>query len=514
MTAPPGPGPAGLPGVRILHVTSNGTGLGHLARQAAIALANNRGHPGASRLLSLSTAAPLLAGLGLATEYLPGFDRGFIPRARWDAYLADRIDAAITAHRPDVVMFDAVTPHQYPGVLMAASRHPRVRVVWCRRGFWRDRFAPILDWDGAFDAVVEPGDIAAEFDDGPTADRPALRVPPVSLLAEVDQLPRAQAAAALGVDPDRPALLVSLGSGTGAATAHALPAILRAAAADAQWQVLLTRAPIAAGGPPGLPAGVRVLSGVFPLVRYQSALDLAVTTAGYNAVHELLPGLVPTVLVGNPGVLTDDQDRRARALAMMGLAGYAGIDDAEGLSSAVARMLTGGGRSEVRAALEAARDGGRLPCDGSSATVAVLADLARGEGANRISGDSGWSKRAHRRSRVLGRVGPRAASWGMAAVGRTVRRSRPPVPGPAAPLAVAARALDVDPGPEPPAGRTGRPRRRAGRADHLLFGHASAPAVLQRGAIVEDVWADADEQYLAARRRIIERYYRPRWVDG
>ena len=145
---------------RVLHVTSNGHGMGHLSRQAAIALSD--ADPAEHAIASLSTAAPLLRGLGLRSEYIAGFDRGQIPRARWDAYLRDRLGALVDLTGARVMIFDADTPHQYPGVLLAAQRHPHLRTVWCRRGFWHRGFEEILPWADGFDAVLEPGDLVAD----------------------------------------------------------------------------------------------------------------------------------------------------------------------------------------------------------------------------------------------------------------------------------------------------------------------------------------------------------------
>lgn len=493
---------------RILHVTSNGTGMGHLARQAAIALANPGGTAAASRVLSLSTAAPLLRQLGVPSEYVPGFDRGLLPRSSYDAYLADRVDAAIVELDAQAVVLDAVTPHQYPGVLMAVSRHPRVAAVWCRRGFWRPGYAGVLGWSRAFDLVLEPGDFAGEFDEGDTARTERTVVRPISLVDRIGPLPRTDAAAALGLDPDRPAVLISLGSGATSATAAVVPRVLNAFADRPDWQVVMTSAPIAAagGGQQSSPdtGRVTVLRGVFPLARYHSAFDLAIMTAGYNAVHELLPQGVPTVFTGNPAVLTDDQDARAVALAMMGLARYVPLDDPHGLVAAVVSLLSDDARAELRTSLNLARAAGRLDASGAADAVAAIGELVAGFTRNTVSADRSVRHRVHRRSRLLSAAGSRATSWGMSTLGRTVRRAAPPVAGPARPLVVTAYQT---PGADQPAAQPPRTRNRI-----LSLTSASDPGSLQADPVVEDVWPGASEAYLARRRRIIDRYYRARWV--
>ena len=68
---------------------------------------------------------------------------------------------------------------------------------------------------GAFDAVLEPGELAESLDAGPTVElrSSAHRVAPIVLLDRAELLGRAEAAAELGLDPARTTVLVSLGQG-------------------------------------------------------------------------------------------------------------------------------------------------------------------------------------------------------------------------------------------------------------------------------------------------------------
>ena len=80
-----------------------------------------------------------------------------------------------------------------------------------------------------FDLVIEPGEIAEAVDRGATVgDRSgALRVSPIRLLDVGELYDRATAAARLGLDPARPAVLIQLGSGWNRDLASLVDAILQ-----------------------------------------------------------------------------------------------------------------------------------------------------------------------------------------------------------------------------------------------------------------------------------------------
>ena len=76
---------------------------------------------------------------------------------------------------------------------------------------------------GAFDAVLEPGELAESEDRGPTVALRggAKRVGPIVLLDRSELLPRAEAEAELGLEPGRTTILVSLGQGAEVRDANA-----------------------------------------------------------------------------------------------------------------------------------------------------------------------------------------------------------------------------------------------------------------------------------------------------
>lgn len=348
------PSPAAQPVVILM--TSNGAGMGHLARLAAVAgAAGAGGAPGAGfapLLLSMSTALPTVAAAsGLPAEYCPGPARQWLRTDVWHHYLERRLVALVRESGATALVFDGTSP--YPGLLAARRALPDLRLVWSRRGLWRaDASRAPLRTTAYFDLVVEPGDLAGPADHGPTAGLAGTtHVGPVTLLETEPLLGRARARAELGLDPDRPALLVSLGAGSINDPRAAMSAAVSTALAAPDWQVALTKAPIAWRElPDEVRARVTVLDGVYPLASYLAAFDAAVGAAGYNGVHELLLSGLPTLLVPNTATSTDDQVTRAAYVAEQGWALVAAEDDVAAVVAGVRELLSAAGREALTAA--------------------------------------------------------------------------------------------------------------------------------------------------------------------
>jgi len=305
----------------VLLITSNGTGMGHLTRQTAVAAAiGNRADVTLVSLSSgLAAVADQVADAGVRCEYIPSYQKSWVPRMNWNDYLAQRVVAIATEVKADVIAFDGVAP--YHGLMQARQKLPGTAFVWIRRGMWRfgaNRGA--LRSEPFFDLVIEPGDLAAAADVGATASRTAERIAPISILDVRTPLSRAKAAQALGLDPARQTVLVTLGSGALGETGDEAAAAI-AVATKHGMQIATTQAALQSHV--DVADNVVVLRGVYPLADYVNAFDLVISAAGYNAVHEFVSAGIATVLVPNAHTATDDQAARARTLEAMGVAVWA-----------------------------------------------------------------------------------------------------------------------------------------------------------------------------------------------
>lgn len=354
-------------GPRVLLVSSNGAGMGHLTR--LVAMARRRGPGTDVHLLSMSQAVPVAAD-GLPWTYVPSAGDLGIGSRRWNALLLRRLRAELDRLRPDVVVFDGAYP--YSGVLDAVAERGGVRLVWSRRGMWKpdQGAAQLARCAGAVDLVVQPGEVAASADRGLTAGRgDALVVRPVTLLDEPDLLHRAAARRALGLDPDRPVVLVSLGAGNLADVTTDRGAVLAALRAH-DVQVAVTQ-PAIAGTAAVLDAGA-VPVAVYPVSRYLRAVDAAVVTAGYNSFHESVAFAVPSAFVANTTQLDDQGARAAWAQdAGVGLR----LDPRGDVAGVLARLVDPAEQARLAAACRAV-----WPGNGAAEAMAAVERVAGGEG--------------------------------------------------------------------------------------------------------------------------------------
>ena len=322
--------------------------MGHLARASAIAQALK---PIANPIIVSMAGgiAEISEYMGIRTEYIPGRDREWMSRDLWDQYLRDRLVALVEETDAKLISFDGVVP--YPGVIAAKVKAPHISLVWVRRGLWQQkpqRFVLGLQ-SAMMDFIVEPGDIARSYDHGPTAHRKDSQLTsPVSLFQKETALSRAESRKILGLDPDRPAVLVQLGTGDSDVN-EKMTAALSGLIGWKDLQVVLTKKPIDKNGNSLVPEGLDLkVVRYFPLAQVLHAFDASVCATGYNGVHELLPAQIPTVFVSNIRG-TDDQEARAQWCHDFGFALRADQADLADITATVKKLQD----PQVRASLSA-----------------------------------------------------------------------------------------------------------------------------------------------------------------
>lgn len=321
----------------IILATSNGVGMGHLVRATAIATAlKEYANP---IIVSMAGGiAEIPDHLGIRCEYIPGRDRMWMNRDKWDVYLRDRLLALVDETNAQVLSFDGVVP--YPGVIAAKFSHPKLSLVWVRRGLWQkkpQRFVLGLQ-SKMMDLIIEPGDFARAYDFGPTAERKDARLTSaVSLFQKESALSRADARKVLGLDLDKPAVLVQLGTGDSDVN-EKMTAALSGLLGWKDLQVILTKQPLDKDGNSLAPAGLDIrVKRHFPLAQVLHAFDASVCATGYNGAHELLPAAIPTVFVSNIRG-TDDQEARAQWSHDMGFALRANQADLADITATVRKL--------------------------------------------------------------------------------------------------------------------------------------------------------------------------------
>ena len=300
--------------------------------------------------VTLSQAARLIEEAGYTVEYLPFHAYLGAEVNRWNQHLAAELSEMVRFYDPRVIAFDGNTP--YSGLLKAMQGSERAWSVWIRRGFWRaGSGAAALERESAFDAVIEPEDLADVVDRGPTTKQRSrtLRVPPIRLLDEAELLPRDAARRELDLAADRLCVLIQLGAGNNFDFGAIQERVLSRLATQPNCTVALLDSPIALGGAPeeGL---FRVLRH-FPSSRLLHAFDCVVSAVGYNSFHELVLSGTPSLLVPNEHPMMDDQRARAEHGERMGWSLTARTAEIYRLGEKLERLLDPEERSAMRHAM-------------------------------------------------------------------------------------------------------------------------------------------------------------------
>jgi Glycosyltransferase family 28 C-terminal domain len=301
---------------RVLFLSSDGVGMGHLSRLLAIA---RRCRPPLQPVfVTMSQAARVVHDMGFLVEYLPYHGYLGCDIYRWNKYLRNELNELIAFYQAAVVICDFNSPFQ--GVIDAAADNPDIWFVWCRRGMWRPGAGlKFIERERHFQVVLEPQDLAGVVDAGPTIrsrDRTRV-VPPIRLLDHAEMLPCELARRELGLDLDRPAIIIQLGSGNNYDYNAVQRLALQHLLAHSDVQVVVAEW-LMADRPLALPPGVVNLRR-FPLARWFHAFDAAISAVGYNSYHELIFAGLPTLFVPNENPSQDDQLARARYADRHGL---------------------------------------------------------------------------------------------------------------------------------------------------------------------------------------------------
>lgn len=348
---------------RVMLVSSNGAGVGHLTRLLAIA----RRLPGDVDpiFFTMSQAVSVVRRMGYPCEYLASAGYTGMEARTWNRHLRARLTELLAAYGPEAVVFDGTYP--YRGLLDVARSHPHVRFVWSRRPMWKEGAGKRSVIEGArrrFHMVIEPGELAEGIDRGLTVQYrgEAERVAPVTLLDRSELLSRDDACAELGLDPDRPAVLVQLGAGNIDDAASVGAVVHEQLRRVGGLQVCATSHPIARAAGPA--ADLHVVS-VYPLSRYLAAFDFGITAPGYNSFHEFVTFGVPAIFIANTQTSLDNQAARGRWAEQVGAGLCLESFTPEVFATALAQMLDPERREAMRRRCEAfARENGAAAAAG------------------------------------------------------------------------------------------------------------------------------------------------------
>lgn len=330
--------------VRVVCYAVNGSGVGHLTRQHAIArwmrrYASALGVRAEIWFLTSCEADGILFGDGFPSFKLPS--KTVISDAGYDklAYLAlakQWVWHSLALLRPDLLVVDTF-PRGAFGELLGALDLVRRKAFVYRPT--KASFAARADFQAMlplYDAIVVPDTREQAVIQVPEAAKGRVHyVGPVISRDRIELTERAEARAALGIPAERLAVLVSAGGGGDPGVDDHLGRVHAALADDPSLHLVLAAGPLYRGR---AIRGPRVTWVEGPgLGQHMRAFDLAICAAGYNTFHELMLAGVPTLFVPQEKV-ADEQARRASRAIDAGAGATVDLHQAAAIRAAVERF--------------------------------------------------------------------------------------------------------------------------------------------------------------------------------
>lgn len=348
-------------GPKILFITSNGSGMGHLSRCLAVAAEAER-QGCRTAVLTLSTAYEVVRQSGYPVMYHPSSAASPWTMSTWNRSFARFLQTRLNEDRPDLVVFDGTAV--YRGVTQTCRRL-EIPLVWLRRGMWKDTVSRV-QYDRPLDVsdfVIVPGEVTG---DAPHDQNEVAYVGPISQASQVEILDADTAKQKLGLEREGRYALIQVGSAQLEDRSAVASSIECLNSLGAELIPVVLVSPIA-DQEPEIPGAV-VVHGRYPLAPYLKAFEFGVCSAGYNSVHENLTVGLPAVYIPNTEAVTDDQTARAEFVAKSGF-GLIARSTTE-LNSALRTVASDETRALITDALTA-----RTIADGSHAALVQLLSI-------------------------------------------------------------------------------------------------------------------------------------------
>ncbi|WP_165164222.1 UDP-N-acetylglucosamine--N-acetylmuramyl-(pentapeptide) pyrophosphoryl-undecaprenol N-acetylglucosamine transferase [Corynebacterium qintianiae] len=342
---------------RILFLTSNGAGLGHLTRVFAIANALKQAD---YLVLTLSSGFHKVPLPRQKVRYFPSYGSLGMDTQEWEKAYEMNLASVIRTYTPHVVVFDGAYVYR---PITKLCRKYGIQLIWVQRGCWKEHVDRSSiqrhNADLVADEVIIPGDYGCDevVDLGPQI-TPS-KVSPIIAVSRSRLRSRNDACTALGLDPSKRYVLIQLGAGV----LNELEDLRRAVIDNIPRGLtpVVTRNPLKAQT-----NGSEVIEvESYPIAENFAAFEFGIMAAGYNSVQEAVGLGLPCVFVPNLETATDDQLQRAEGVHALGF-GLKAADAAE-LKNAIASLSQPEIIGHVRGRLDSV-----IPADGAQQAAKLL----------------------------------------------------------------------------------------------------------------------------------------------
>ena len=362
---------------KILFISSNGAGLGHVTRLMAIA--RRLGKEYLPIIVTLSQGMPIIRQEGFLCDYIPSRGACGCDPFVWNENFSKRLSGLIKQHSPQVTVFDGTVP--YMGLIEVIKQKPGCKFIWNRRAMWKKTASekPILR-EKYFNAVLEPGEFATEFDQGPTQKhkKVAVQVDPIIFLDRDELLSASEAIKHLNLDPQKQHVLIQLGAGNINDISSPLRIALDVLSKNKNIQIAVSESVISESAMTLQDNIIGIKA--YPLSKYYRAFDFVISAAGYNSFHELIYFGIPAIFIPNLETAVDDQGARARYADKSGTGLSLPSIDLNGMRNACDCMMDTGFRDKIsQSCLDL------FPANGAQAAADALKKIA--ETGSAMSGD-------------------------------------------------------------------------------------------------------------------------------
>lgn len=302
--------------VTILFITI-GAGLGHLTRGLAVARQITKLEEKSNLIFFTTTdAAEVIEGFGYSASYMPKHNElpNKIKALEYNQWMGNVLHGIMENNHIDCIIFDGAFPYQC--IVSLLHQNESVNKVWLKREGDRMDYnvSSLNQYKQLFDLVIIPDEFGLM--NKRKLDHNEVRVPPIMLLEYDELLKREEVRKqVIGLDKDD-LLYVQLGNAKRVSKYDQLNLVI-------EELLKLDHSMILLGQPVDGPDIALEHPKIVNIKRYPNAqlflgIDYAITSAGYNTVHELAYCKVPSIFIPNLSVVKDDQLERARRVEAIG----------------------------------------------------------------------------------------------------------------------------------------------------------------------------------------------------